>query len=350
MPTFKADRLTNICEDLFMRVGASAKNTSCVVEHLVRANLLGHDSHGVWLIPSYLESIRNGDLEPAGKPYILKEEGVLEIVDGNQTFGQVAAHFATLLAIRKAQAQKTSMVGIVRHHHIGRLGHFAEMAADEGVVLLILTGGFGVKGRSVAPYGGLDRELGANPLALGFPGDETGSVIVDMATSAVAIGKVAVARDRGKDLPPGCIIDKNGEPSVDPNDYFDGGAALPFAAHKGAALGLCIELLGGALVGAEDYLAPGDNREVFGPAGTLIVTISQGAFRSAQKYSASAQKTINRIKQSRPVPGVERVMVAGEPERVIKEQRLENGIPIPEKSWAEVCRAARKWDVELPTE
>ena len=350
MPTFAANRLTSICENLFLKAGTSAENASCVVEHMVLSNLLGHDSHGVFLIPFYLEAIRKGDLAPAAAPEVIQNEGTTAVVDGNQTFGQVAAHFATRLAIRKALDQKIVLVGVVRHHHIGRLGHFAEMAAAQGVIGLIVTGGFGTSGRSVVAHGGLGRTLGANPLALGFPGEERNPVIVDMATSAVAIGKVAVARDKGKKLPEGCIIDKKGQPSVDPNDYFDGGAALPFAAHKGAALGLAVELLAGALVGAGDHLGPEEDRSLFGLAGTLIAGIDQGALRTSKAYSASATEIIRRIQQSQPAPGVHRVMVPGEPERMTKANRVEKGIPIPERSWDEVCRAAQEWGVELPGE
>jgi LDH2 family malate/lactate/ureidoglycolate dehydrogenase len=349
MPTFTASRLTSICEDLFLKAGASAENASCVVEHMVLSNLLGHDSHGVFLIPFYLEAIRKGDLAPAAAPETIRDEGTTAVVDGNQTFGHVAAHFATRLAIRKAQDQKIGLVGVVRHHHIGRLGHFAEMAAAQGVIGLIATGGFGSGGRSVVAHGGLGRTLGANPLALGFPGGERNPVIIDMATSAVAIGKVAVARDKGKELPEGCIIDKRGQPSVDPNDYFDGGAALPFAAHKGAALALAVELMGGALVGAEDYLGREEDRSLFGPAGTLIAGIDQGALRASESYGASATEIIQRIQESEPAQGVQRVMVAGEPEMMTRAERVEQGIPIPERSWDEVCKAAQEWGVELPS-
>ena len=257
MPTLQARRLQAICEDLFVRAGASKHNALCLAEHLVLANLVGHDSHGVWLIPMYLQGIRKGELAPSADPIIIKEEGAVVLVDGNHTFGQVAVHFATRQAIRKAKANKVALVGVVRLHHTGREGHFAEMAAEANVIAFLFSGGFGPGGWGVAPYGGLERQFGGNPIAMGFPGGAAEPVIVDMATSAVAIGKIAVARDRAAKLPPGAIVDKQGRPSQDPNDFFDGGAALTFAGHKGSALALAADLLGGGAGGLGRFPAVG---------------------------------------------------------------------------------------------
>ena len=351
MPTLKAARLQTICEELFVRAGASADNARCLAEHLVLANVMGHDSHGVQMIPFYLRSIRKGELAPAAVPRVVKEDGALILVDGSHTFGQVAVHFATRQAIRKAKASKVALVGVVRHHHTGREGHFAEMAAEANVIALLVTGGFGADVRVLAPYGGMEPQFGGNPIALGFPGGAAAPVIVDIATAAIAIGKIVVARDKGVKVPPGSILDKHGRPSEDPKDFFDGGVALPFAGHKGSAMALAVNLLGGALVGSEDFLAPEDvTRSGLGPGGTLILAIDPGAFRSADSYAGTAERTLHRIQQTRPAPGFQKVMLPGEPERIVKAQRSEQGIPIPEPTWRDIHAAAAESNLELPPE
>ena len=351
MPTLKAALLQTLCEDLFVQAGASVDNARCLAEHMVLANLIGYDSHGVQMIPLYLQSIRKGELAPAAVPRIVREEGALILVDGNHTFGQVAVHFATKQAVRKAKANKVALVGVVRHHHTGREGHFAEMAAEANVIALLFTGGFGPGCWCLAPHGGMEQQFGGNPFALGFPGGGAGPVIVDMATAAIAIGKIVVARDRGGKLPPGAILDRNGRPSQDPNDFFDGGVALPFAGHKGSAMALAVELLAGALVGSEDFLAPEEaTRAAFGPGGTLILAIDAAAFRPFDSYASTAEKALHRIRQTRPAPGFQQVMLPGEPERMTKAHRSEQGIPIPEPTWRNIRAAAAESGLEPPPE
>ena len=221
------------------------------------------------------------------------------VVDGHHTFGQVTARFATQLAVASARRSSIALVGAVHRHHIGRVGHFAEQAADEGVIALIFAGGWGADNRCVVPYGGLDRAFGGNPLAFGLPADPDAPVVLDMGTCSVAIGKIEVARDKGETLPAGAIIDRQGRASVDPSDYFDGGAALTFGGHKGSALALAVELLAGALVGSEDYLEPDANRSGFAAGGLLIIAIDPGALRPEESYEASAGDTVRRIQRSR---------------------------------------------------
>ena len=350
MPTFTDAQLTSMCEDLFVRAGATAHNAWCVADHLVLANLVGHDSHGIIRIPEYLDAIRRGELLPAAEPTVVRDEGNVRVVDGHYAFGQVAARFASTLAIESAKAHKIALVAAVRHHHIGRLGHYAELAADEGMIAMIFAGGWGIDNRCVVPYGGTDKVFGGNPLALGFPVGQAEPVVLDMGTCAMAIGKVELARDKGETLAPGAIVDRQGRPSVDPNDYFDGGAALAFGGHKGSALALAVELLGGALVGSEDFMEPDASRSGFAAGGMLIVGIDTAAVRPDTSYHASAEETVRRIQRSRPAPGFDQVMTPGQPEQESKAHRAKHGIPVPVATWEKICRAAAEWDVELPRE
>ena len=335
MPIYSADRLRSLGRAIFEAVGAPEPVARRVADALVDANLVGHDSHGVIRIPSYVNAVRQGHVIPTAEPEIVNESASYALVNGNWTFGQVSAAFATKLAIAKAKEQKVAAVGVVRCSHIGRLGEYAMMAAEEGVLALIVAGGFVGPGSQVAPFGGARPTFGTNPLSFGAPAGDQPPVVVDFATSAVASGKILVARAKGEQLPPGSIIDRDGRPTTDPEAFYNGGMLLPFGGHKGYSLALVVSVLSAQLTGVDAHGRDGKG------SGTFILGIDAGSFRSRESYGQATDALFNQIKGVPPAPGFTEVLIPGEPEERTKAKRGAEGVPVPETIHGQLIETAR---------
>ena len=323
-----------------------------VAGSLVDANLVGHDSHGVLRIPQYLEDLRAGLIVADAVPKVIREKPSAALVDGGWTFGQISAAFATEEAIARAKATGLAAVGLVRASHIGRLGEWASRAASQGVVCLVTAGGFG--GRGAAPFGGRAVAFGTNPMALAFPApgpagaaDGDPLVLVDFATSAIAAGKIRFAVAKGEPLPPGSIVDRDGNPTTDPAAFYAGGMLLPFGGHKGYGLAVAIELLGQALTGSDAFAEEGRGGPVYGRSGALFVALSADLFRSFGEYAASAEAFVEKVRSVPPAPGVAEVLLPGDPERRSRETRLREGVPLPDSTWEALMAAGNALGVEV---
>jgi len=219
VPTIAAARLETLATRIFAALGVPEGDARWVATLLVRANLRGHDSHGVIRIPQYVGSIRKGETNPRPAMKLLRDTTTTAVVDGDLGLGQVAARRATEVALEKASRQGLAGVGVHRSNHIGRLADYAEMAAERGFVGLVWTNA--PTAVSVVPYGGIGRRLSTNPLAMAVPGPSGGVAIsVDMATSIVAEGKVRVRRNRKEALPEGWAIDAAGRPVTDSGGFY----------------------------------------------------------------------------------------------------------------------------------
>ena len=336
MPIFQAEQLESLLADIFEAAGTPLDIAQYVSSSLVDSSLKGVDSHGVMRVSMYTDQIASGWIKPAARPEIQKETPTMAIVRGNSGFGIWALGYAMDLAIQKAKANQVAAVGLNESTNTGRLGQFVELAAKQGIVAM-LTGG-GVHGHathsSVAPYGGRERILATNPFAFGIPGGRFGSVVVDMATSMVAEGKLQVYRAQQAELPPGWILDRAGQPSTDVEDFYDGGILLPAAGHKGYSLALVAELLGCALLGEAHEL------------NWFIATIDVGAFRLPGEFAQASEALLQEVKDVAPAAGFEEVLIPGEPETRTAQQRAAEGIPIPNKTWSEIQAVARRVGVD----
>ncbi|MXY75551.1 MAG: Ldh family oxidoreductase, partial [Acidimicrobiia bacterium] len=244
-------RLEDVCTAIVRATGAPGSDARLVAEHLVENDVIGHHSHGVIRLWDYIDWAHGGDLIPGARPRVLGETPTTARVDGGWNFGQVVATFATGLAIEKARTAGVGVVTIRRVKHIGRLGRYAEQVAGEGLVSMIFTNGGG-HGINQAPFRGTERRLCSNPLAMSVPSRLAGPFLLDMATSVAAEGKVRVYRARGTPTPTGWILDSDGNPTTDPEDFARGGALLPVGreeGHKGSALAFIVELLAGLMSG-----------------------------------------------------------------------------------------------------
>lgn len=340
-----AESLAELSQKIFEAVGCPPDIAKRVATALVDANLCGHDSHGVIRIPSYVEAVKEGHVIPDARPTVARRVGATALVDGRWAFGQVSAAFATDVAIAIARDQGIGMVGIVRCNHIGRLGEYATMASDAGMVLIVVAGGFGGRGVTAVPYGGSKPLFGTNPIAVGIPAGAQPDVLVDFATTAVAAGKIEVARAKKVPLPPGSIVDREGRPTTDPEDYYRGGALLPFGGHKGYALSVVVEFLGRIMTGADSYAEGNRGGPVYGHSGTLMIAMDPGVFVDAEQYAARADEALTRLKAIPPAPGSPGVMIPGEPEARSRAERSVHGIPLAEETWDRILSTARSLGV-----
>src|SRR5438093_58595 len=246
---FQAGPLTRAIEALVAAGGSEPREAKLVADNLVTANLTGHDSHGVGMIPRYIDALLEGGLEANRHPAATLDAGALLALDGRKGYGQAIGLEAMRMAIERAKQHGCCVMALGNTHHLGRIGHWAELAVQEGLVSIHFVNV--ISHARVAPYGGRDARFGTNPCCIGVPLPGGPPFILDYATSAVAQGKLRVAYNKREKVPPGRLIDNQGNPTDDPRYAVvpPFGAMLPFGEHKGYGMALACELLGGALSG-----------------------------------------------------------------------------------------------------
>lgn len=342
MPVFKAEQLYDVGMGIFRGLGVNEEDAECVMDHLIQSNLMGHDSHGVIRIKDYADGIKSGRVNVKARPVIIRETGTTAVIDGKWQFGQVIAKMGMETAIRKAEENYLGAVGLLHCNHIGRLGAYTQMAVERGMIGLAMCNS-GPPGGIVAPYGGKKPRLETNPIAAGIPAGKVKPFLMDFATSVVAEGKVRIKYFRGERVPQGWIIDKDGKPTDNPGDLYDGGALLTFGRHKGYALSLLVDILGGALTGAgctSGHMYERGN-------GTFMLAINVEGFSSSDKFLGRVDEVLSKIKDTPTMPGVEKVMIPGEPEFETMEARRLKGIAITEKTWQNLSDLAREVNLDL---
>jgi uncharacterized oxidoreductase len=268
-------------------------------------------------------------------PTIVFENAAIAIVDGNRGFGQIVGEFAAKLGIAKAESGGIAMVGLRNCGHLGRLGDWAEMAAAAGLVSLHFLNTSGAQ--RVAPFGGSDRRLSTNPLAIGVPLAGSDPAILDITTSTVAEGKLMVARNKGERVPEGWIVDKAGKPTTDPQDFYDGGALLTIGAHKGSGLSMLTDLLAGAVTTGRSS----DPADTVLRNNMLSIYIAPAVYDKGGTVAKEAQRLVEWVKASPPAVAGQSVLAPGEIERRTRAERLASGIMLDDTTWAELVAAAR---------
>lgn len=348
--TLPAAELSPLVASIFVACGSSAEEARTVADNLVLANLSGHDSHGVGMVPRYVDAVLEGGLKPNAAARVTLDAGSLLALDGQRGFGQVVGEQATQLAIARAEECGSCIMALAHAHHLGRIGHFAEMAVARGLVAIHFVN---VLSRPVvAPWGGGDGRFGTNPFCVGVPLAGREPFVLDFATSRVAQGKMRVAHNEGRRVEPGLLIDTQGRPTTDPGvvvvpqaaGLF--GALLPFGEHKGYGMALACELLGGALTGSGTWhRTPDAKRAVVN--GMLTILIDPGKLGTRATFEEEALAFVDWLRHSPPAPGFEGVLLAGEPERAARRQREREGIALDEQTWAEIAAAAAKVGASL---
>ena len=329
MPTLPADTLRRMAQSILEGVGTPAACARFVADGLVDANLAGHDSHGVIRLLGYVEAARAGHVQPTAEPSLVGRDRATARVDGNWGWGQPAMRLATETAIELATEFGLGAAVVNRCYHIGRVAPYVEAIARAGMVGIALANA----GPAVAPYGGTSRVMGTNPFAWAVPrGEGREPLSFDIATAAIAEGKLRVARAKGERIRPGLILDAAGHPSEDPEDFYAGGTLLPFGGHKGYGFSVLAQVLGRALAGL-DPTAVATHRGVNGP---LVLALDVAPFVPPERFVDAVEAQCEEIKASPPADGVAAVLLPGEPELLTREHRLAEGIPVAERTWAEL--------------
>ena len=340
MKTVAAAALTRYVAAIMEGGGSHAAEARTIAHRLVDSNLVGHDSHGVLRVGKYLEWVRDGWLRPNQAPTVVFDSAALCIVDGNRGFGQVVGEFATKLGIAKARESGIAMVGLRNCGHLGRLGDWADMAADAGQVSLHFLNTSGAQ--RVAPFGGSDRRLSTNPLAVGVPRAGLPPVILDITTSTVAEGKLMVARNKGEQVPAGWIVDRDGRPTTDPNDFYDGGALLTIGAHKGSGLSMITDLLAGAITTGRSS----DPDDAVLRNNMLSIFIAPAVYDPAHEVAREATRFVDYVLASPPATPGQPVLAPGDVERATRARRQAEGVPLDERTLADLQEAARSVGID----
>lgn len=324
--------------------GSEAAECEAVAHNLVEANLTGHDSHGVGMLPRYVEGFLEGGLAPNAHVRVEVDTGAMLRLDGQAGFGQVVGGEAMALGIERARSHGVCVVALGNAHHLGRIGAWAEQAVAAGLVSMHFVN---VVARPiVAPHGGADARFGTNPFTAGVPLAGRPPMILDFATSMIAQGKTRVAYNKGEPVPPGCLIDDHGRPTTDPRwSVVDPpGAILPFGLHKGYGLAVLCEMLGGALAaGQVGHRESGSRRRILN--GMLSVLIDPGAIGDRAVFESEAQAFADWVTASPPREGFGPVLLAGDPERALRVQRERDGIPVDPETWRQILEGASRLGV-----
>jgi hydroxycarboxylate dehydrogenase B len=346
MPTLTYESVRDVTARVMAALGCPDDEAMIVAEALARANLAGHDSHGLIRVEQYAKLVRTGDIVPGAPTTVVREAACTALLDGGWNFGPVVARRALEVAIRKAREYGTGTVSVRNSNHLGRLGEYALMAAAEGMLCIGAVNNHG-RGNLVAPFGGSDGRLSTNPITFACPGPER-PILVDITTSVVAEGKVRLVKNAGKRVPEGWIIDNQGHPSTDPDDLYTDprGAILPFGGavgHKGFALGVMVDILSGALSGAGCSYSSTCR---LGNAMFFSVTDIE-KFVPLDEFLEQVGVLDRHVKASPPAPGFQEVLMPGEPELRQEELRRREGIRIDEETWRQFVECAGGLGVEV---
>lgn len=344
MPKLTAEQVMRVGETLLTAMGANAEEAHVVGEHLMLSHLAGHDSHGLIRLPQYAQLVRDKKLAVGQPVTIERETPTTALINGNWTWGALVAMKATELAIAKAKEQGMSAIAVKNCPHVGRVGVYPLLAAKAGFIAQMWCNVHGVV--RMAPWGGMDARMGTNPVSIAVP-TRTDPMLVDITTTVVAEGKVRLAKNSGKSIPEGWVLDKNGQPTTDPGDLYDGGSLLPFGGavgHKGYALGLLVDLLGGTVSGAGCGVMPG----VAMGNGLYLTLVDPAAFSDREEFLDRVDAYLKYIKSSRPQPGVAEILLPGDPELRAEQKRRAEGIDIDEGTWGQLGALAKELGTQLP--
>ncbi len=334
------ERLTALVTRMIQGAGSDQAEAEAVANNLVEANLMGHDSHGVGLAPRYMKHARAGTMNLGVKPTVVSDNGVYLLLDGNMGYGQTICREATEMAIARAKEKGAAIVGLRRTHHMGRIGAWGEMCARAGLISIHYVNTTGHR-PYVAPWGGFESRYSTNPYCTAIPAtDKTPMIVLDMATSRVAQGKVRVAYYAGKKTPADALIGPDGVPTDDPKVIFEEpyGAMLSFGQHKGYGLAMICEILAAGITGG------GTAREELMDQDTicnnmLMIVIDPAGFGAEIPFRDEIDQLVEHVSSSKTAVGFDKIRFPGDPEREAMADRKANGIWIDDNTWGEMRRA-----------
>jgi len=337
-----AAALLTLVADIFERCGMAAGDAQLLADTLVYADLGGIHSHGVLRVPEYIKKLRGG-VDPQGRPDIVRKVGGCLVVDGHNSMGQIGMHFAMQQAIDRAQLHGIAAAGVRGSNHSGAMAYFAAQALEHDMIGIATTNAL----PTMAPWGGAERLLGINPLGVAIPAGEEAPIVYDAAFSGSSHGKIRIYKQKGLTLPPDWALDRDGQPTTDPEIAIDGLLA-PIGGFKGTGLALIMGILSSMLSGAaygtelgnmEDGPTPGRD-------GHFVAAINVAAFEDVGTFKTRVDKAIRQIHECRPAAGVDRIYAPGEPEAQRRAAYRRHGIPLNEITLRDLRQAARAIGVD----
>lgn len=330
------NRLREFVASIFVAAGSSASEAQQIAEHLVEANLTGHDSHGVGMVPAYMLHLKNGWVKPNQAPARVGGSGSFAVFDGQMGYGQPIVNAVMAEAAKIAREHGVAVVTLRNSQHVGRVGFYADRLAAQGLMSLhFVNAVYAVP--TVAPFRGSDPRLMTNPVCVAIPGRQ--AILLDFATSTIALGKVRVAYNKGVPVAPGRLIDHHGQPTTDPKVMFEDpkGAQTAFGEHKGWALAYVAEVLGGAMAGGPRSGAGFDQ----GLAnGMFSIVLEPGRLIDGGWFDDAVEALTTYVKASPPADPELPVLVPGEPERASRAECGRDGIPVDPTTWKQIRHCA----------
>jgi uncharacterized oxidoreductase len=342
---FQPDDLSRTAFQVCRASGSPEAEANLVSTRLLKADLTGHPSHGIIRVPMYMAMVRHAWIKPGVTPEFLHDRGPTALIDGNRCYGQVGAERAMTVAIEKALEHGIAGVGVTNLAHIGRLADYANSASRAGCLALVFTSCGGVSSL-VAPFEGIARRMATNPMALGIPSDREHPVVMDLATSVFAEGKLKVMMAAGTSAPEKSLLDKEGKPTTNPADFYAGGALLPLGGaqgYKGYLLNFLVEVLAGLLTGGG--YAGGDDKAPFNNC-TLMIVIDVQRFRELPLFKSELESMIAFLKDT-PVDEGKEVLYPGEKELRHERAVLESGVPLAIRTVDAIQKDLDRYDVEI---
>jgi uncharacterized oxidoreductase len=311
--------------ELWLAAGCAAEEAQRVADHLVAANLAGHDSHGIGMVGPYVRSLLANELQLNQRISVVTDTATLLVVEGNRGMGQSIAWQTMQLAIQRAGEHGVAIVGLRNSHHLGRVGHWAEQAIGAGMASIHFTNV--VSRPLVAPHGGAQGRFGTNPFTVGLPRRDAPPILLDFASSAIAVGKVRVAYNRKAQAPAGALLDHEGKPTTNPAVMYEEplGALLTAAGHKGYALAMVCDLLGSALFGGATphparLRVPGLYNNM------LTIVFDPARFGAAEHFAHETKAFLDYVQSARRTREDAPIEVPGDAER---RYRVERAVELP---------------------
>ena len=338
---YTPDQLRKLVTAILRSGGSAEGEARLVADHLVQANLTGHDSHGVGMVPAYVRHLKAGLVVPNTRAKVVKDDAAVLMFDGLRGYGRCVAGEAMEAAIARCRQTGVVVVTLANAHHIGRVGAYGELASGAGLVSLHFVNVTDHRAL-VAPFRGTDARFSTNPVCIALPGtDREPPLLLDMATSAIAMGKVRVAMNEGKPAPEGVLIDPEGHPTRDPQVMYrePHGALKTFGGHKGYALAVVTELLAGALSGGPT-IQPGNKRMGGTVNNMFAVLVDPARLAGVDWMRREIDGFVDYLRDSPPADPSAPVLVPGEPERLARAERTRDGIRVDPTTWKELVHAA----------
>jgi len=332
-------RLQQLATDVYQSIGVPEQDAQLAADTLVQADLWGHQSHGLLRLAWYVARLKSGAMKAVTQTSLTVDAGAICVMDGHDGIGQVITRQAVDQAVARAKLHGVGVVSIRNSNHFGTCMYYTRIAAEQGCVMLLMSNA----GPNMAPWGGLKKKIGTNPWSIAVPGGDYGPIVMDMANSGVARGKIYLANNRNEEIPPHWAVDAAGRPTTDPKAALEG-FILPMAGHKGYVMGVMVDILSGVLSGSQ-FLD-----KVHGPydpvnrsgAGHLMVALNVAAFQPLSEFHQKIDQYVRSLKDVPLAAGHEQVFYPGELEKQADAENRARGLALPADTVADVVRVARE--------